>query len=205
MHSFEDRKRSYSRFFGHVSGIVGACALLNVAKGIIDFREFIVDFIKWWQEYIRPIARFLFHWISEIWPWAWPEWGYDYLVLSVMIGFGGVRFFELLFPAVDSSMFRDSTRVQNVSSLATPSQSARSNKLYRISWNSLSKLILVFFVTFIVWPIFIIWLLCYSILIIINDGFSNSIADALFLALSPLVYFSLILIVNYALFFAGVK
>lgn len=195
---FRESKHRNARLYAHASGLVGAASLLNVFKDIVEWRSFVMGFILWWQTHVRPIVQYFFWWLAELWPWHWPDWGYDYVVISFLIGFGGVRFFELFFPLRDTDGFK-SLAVWSGGDVG-PSQ-----RLNVVSWGSIRRLLLLFVVTFALWPLFLLGLFIFSILTWLNDGFSGPIREALFLALSPFIYFMLALILNYALLFAGVK
>jgi hypothetical protein len=194
MANFEEERRKHSRFYAHISGIAGAVGLMNFFKDIVTWKGFFAGFIDWWQSYMRPLANFLFGWIPQIWPWPWPEWGYDYIIFSLIFGFGGVRFFQLFMP-VQRMDFQD----LYVTTDGTPYKVTMKKTTDR---ESITKLVTAFFVTSLLWPIFIFLLLAFTVLTIINDGFNQRMREALFLAFSPFIYFMIPLILNYAIFFA---
>jgi hypothetical protein len=192
-------EKNRSHLVAHISGILGIAPLLSFFKNVVEWRTFIVQFILWWQSHVRPFLHSMFGWIAEIWPWRWPEWGYDYIVFSFLFAFGGVRFFQIFFP------IRDREGFVSISFWSGGRDSSVSQRINIISRQSIQRLILLFVLVFLLWPIFLILLILYVLVISIADGFSRPLREALFLALSPFIYFAFIVAVNYALFFADIE
>ena len=189
-----DSERRHLRAYGHVSGLVGAATFANVFKDAVEWRTFILQFIQWWQSTIRPLLHYLFWWIEELWPWTWPEWGYDYVVLSLVFGLGGARFFSLMLP-VRTRAFRLISKFSD----GAPYHSQTERKA---AWKLVGRLILATAFVILFWPLFLVGLLAFALLSWLNDGFSPQMREAIFLALSPVFYFGVLLILNYGLFFA---
>lgn len=194
MANFQEEQRKHSRFYAHISGIAGAAGLMNFFKDLVVWKGFFAGFIRWWQLHVRPVAHLLFGWVPDLWPLPWPEWGYDYIIFSLIFGFGGVRFFQLFMP-IQRLSFQD----LYVTSDGTPWNVKMKRTVDR---QSITKLITVFFATSLLWPIFILLLLAFTLLTIINDGFNQRMREALFLAFSPFIYFMIPLLINYAIVFA---
>lgn len=194
MSSLSKSERKYLRAVGHISGLFGAFSFASALKETIEWRTFILQFIEWWQATIRPLLHSLFWWIQDLWPWTWPEWGYDYVVLSLVFGFGGARFFRLFVPVrtshiVEIKQFADGT--PHYSSIKRTT-----------SWVSIMNLLGLSIIVSLLWPICLLALLIFAILSWLVDGFTPQIKEALFLALSPIFYFGVLLLLNYGIFFA---
>ena len=175
------KRTSFARTYAHVSAFGGALSLLNVFKDIVEWRSFFAGFIVWWQQAITPLARGLFFWLEIIWPWPWPDWGYDYVVLCILMGLGVVRlksagFFSFSSEDVEPGPF-----------VAKPLD--------------ILILLLAFVLVAIFWPV----LFMVTASGLIGGGTRSDwreVLPTLFIFLMPFMYFMGLLLLNYALFFA---
>lgn len=174
------KRTSFARTYAHVSAFGGALSLLNVFKDIVEWRSFFAGFIIWWQHTITPLVRSLFFWLEYIWP-GWPDWGYDYILLCILMGSGVVRLRSAGFH------FFSPKEVEPGPIVSKPLD--------------LLILLLAFVFVAIFWPI--LFMLTASGLI---EGGTRSdwreVMPTLFIFLVPFMYFIGLLLLNYALFFA---